>query len=938
MTKPNNTNAILEQAIDAVVSIDNENNITFFNGAAEKLWGYTRDEVVGQNVKMLVPMDIQGNHDSYVNSNRSSGVDKIVGTSRDVPVHRKDGAVIWGNLSLSRVKTSEGITYTAFVKDITKEREAKEIVNKTLEQAIDAVVTIDRKNRVTFFNKAAEELWGYNRDEVVGQNVKMLVPMDIQGNHDSFVNSNRSSGVDKIVGTSRDVPVHRKDGTVVWGNLSLSKVQTTGGIIYTAFVKDITEQREAQEIVKQTLEQAIDAVVTIDMNNKVTFFNKAAEKLWGYESKEVVGQNVKMLVPMDIQSNHDSYVDSNRSTGEDKIVGTSRDVPVHRKDGTVIWGNLSLSKVKTASGIIYTAFVKDITEQREAQEIVKQTLEQAIDAVVTINMENKVTFFNKAAEKMWGYSREEVIGQNVKMLVPMDIQSRHDSYVDNNRSTGVDKIVGTSREVPVHRKDGNIIWGNLSLSKVETASGIIYTAFIKDITKQREAQEVVKQTLEQAIDAVVTIDMDNNITFFNKAAEKLWGYSREDVIGKNVRMLVPVDIQSNHDSYVNANRTTGEDKIVGTSREVPVMTRDGERKWGNLSLSKVDLGEKILYTAFVKDVTEEVAQRERVKLLSLVADGTDNSVLITDSKGLIEYVNPGFTKLTGYESDEVLGKKPGAVLQGPDTDPMTVNEIRAQLAQKKPFYSEILNYDRSGKPYWISLSINPILDKHGELVRFISVQANITETKQKALDSSIRMKAILNSNVVVEWDPRGDVQSANQLFFNLTSPTRSKSDAQLAYYDLNRFLDEADITKIKGLEAIQREVSLNTPDGKKLFIAGNFLPVPDFQGNLKRIVMFGNDITQRKLAANKTSELMNGVLSQVSDILEDISTISKQTNLLSLNATIEAARAGTAGKGFAVVAEEVRALAGKSDQSTTEIRNVVESTRKKISELDALGK
>ena len=490
---------VLEQAVDAVVSIDQNNNVTFYNAAAERLWGYERSEVIGRNVKMLVPQAIQAAHDGYVNAHRETGQNKIVGTSRKVQVERKDGRKLWVSLSLSRVNIGRNITYTAFVRDITPQHEEREIINQTLEQALDAVVSIDEKNNVTFFNTAAERFWGYDRSEVIGRNVKMLVPRGLQADHDRLVEANRETGKDKIVGTSREVQVERKDGTQVWGALSLSKIRVGGRILYTAFVKDISRERAVREVINQTLEQAIDAVVSIDSENNVTFFNSAAERLWGYERSEVIGRNVKMLVPQAIQAVHDSYVNANRSTGVDKIVGTSRDVRLERKDGAKVWACLSLSRVKVGDRITYTAFVKDITGEHNAREMMNQALEQALDAVVTIDEKNNVTFFNAAAERLWGYGRDEVLGRNVKMLVPHAIQAGHDRLVDANRETGKDKIVGTSREVPIERKDGTRIWGLLSLSKIRLEGKIAYTAFLKNV----QAEHTERETTHSAMDSVL---------------------------------------------------------------------------------------------------------------------------------------------------------------------------------------------------------------------------------------------------------------------------------------------------------------------------------------------------------------------------------------------------------------------------------------------------
>lgn len=377
-------------------------------------------------------------------------------------------------------------------------------------------------------------------------------------------------------------------------------------------------QKEAEEssiMYTNMLTGLVDAVIIIDTQNIVTLFNPAAEKLWGYSADEVLGNNVKMLVPMNIQSSHDDKVNNHRNTGVNKIVGTSRDVELPKKDGSTVWCSLSLSKIMLVDGIGYAAFVRDISAQRRSSIETEQILTQALDAVVTINKDNIVTFFNPAAERLWGYYSKEVVGQNVKMLVPHEIQAGHDNLVNANRTTGVNKIVGTHREVEITHKKGHKFAASLSLSKVDIDGEIGYTAFARDIEQEKESKEVINQTLAQALDAVVSIDENNLVTVFNGSAEKLWGYVAKEVIGQNVKMLVPMDLQAGHDGLVNANRTTGENKIVGTHREVPIFCKDGSKKWGLLALSKVDIGTKIMYTAFLRDVTEEFEQRKEMQTI-----------------------------------------------------------------------------------------------------------------------------------------------------------------------------------------------------------------------------------------------------------------------------------------------------------------------------------
>ena len=564
----------------------------------------------------------------------------------------------------------------------------------------------------------------------------------------------------------------------------------------------------------------------------------------------------------------------------------------------------------------------------------EQALKQSILAVVTIDENNNITFYNDAAQALWGYTPKEVLGRNIQMLVPSEHKANHDSYVNSHRKTGVNKIVNSSREVELERKDGKRIWVQLALSQVVLNGKKHYTAFVRDVTQERESREIVEQTLEQALDAVVCIDEHNNVTLFNASAEKLWGYQRQEVIGQNVKMLVPQAIQPQHDAYVNANRETGVDKIVGTSREVKIERRDGQTLWGRLSLSKVKLNDRTLYTAFIKDVTEEVEQRELQRMLSLVANETDNAVIISDAEGLIEYVNTGFEKLTGWKLDEVKGKKPGSFLQGKETDPRTVDVIRQRIKNREAFYDEILNYRKDGTPYWTSLSINPVFE-NSKLVNFIAVQADITRVKQMALDFTNKLHAIGSALVLLEIEPNGRVIEANKLLKDTLSGVIQVEDFA---HQLNQQLTAEEKAELESSGFVSKVLELKQ-EGHYLAFDSRLCALKNFAGEVTRYVFFAIDVTSRKQAVNETQDAMQELLTTsqtISTIVGTINSISEQTNLLALNAAIEAARAGDLGRGFAVVADEVRTLAGSSQVSSNEIDNLVRTTVGKIEELASL--
>lgn len=253
------------------------------------------------------------------------------------------------------------------------------------------------------------------------------------------------------------------------------------------------------------------------------------------------------------------------------------------------------------------------------------------------------------------------------------------------------------------------------------------------------------ETLEQAIDSVVAIDSQNKVVLFNQAAEQFWGYSKSDVIGQNVKMLVPKSIRAQHDGYIGNNRKTGINKIVGTSRDVSILTKDGKKKWGSMSISKVQIGEHSLFTAFVKDITEAFHTKNKLKLLSLVTDKTEHAIVITDEQWSVTYTNDGFSSLFGYNEYEINGLEPIPFV-APNLSEQKRIETRATLSAGTSIRIDEVLQKQNGEKLWCSLMINPILDAQGKLEHCVTIINDITKTKLH----EILHKKILNAIVYDE--------------------------------------------------------------------------------------------------------------------------------------------------------------------------------------------
>jgi PAS domain S-box-containing protein len=264
---------------------------------------------------------------------------------------------------------------------------------------------------------------------------------------------------------------------------------------------------------------------------------------------------------------------------------------------------------------------------------------------------------------------------------------------------------------------------------------------------------------------------------------------------------------------------------------------------------------KVLMLA--QNITQRRLERQEFERLSLVADNTDNSVVITGAEGLVEYVNKGFTKMTGYTLEEIKGKKPGAILQGPETNPETVARISTKLKSGEPIYEEILNYNKNGETYWVSLAINPVRNEEGQIYKFIAVQADITETKKNALDSKYKLEAIGRSNAIIEFDTEGNILEANENFLQITGYSRE----EIIGKHHRIFVRQTEATsaayqncwqRLANGEFINDEFERVHKTGKTLWLRGIYNPIYDIHGKPYKIVKFALDITQEKLLGEET--------------------------------------------------------------------------------------
>lgn len=273
------------------------------------------------------------------------------------------------------------------------------------------------------------------------------------------------------------------------------------------FEKPNAEGEKYKGLLRAVVETAVDGILTIDPVGTIITANPAIERIFGYKPESLIGQNVRLLMPAPYHEEHDQYLANYRETGTRKIIGIGREVQGLRKDGTVFPIDLAVSETPTESGPIYTGIIRDISERKEAEEAVrkerallKAVVDTAVDGILTIDNLGTVLSANPAVERIFGYGPAELVGQNVRMLMPEPYHEEHDQYLTNYREGGPKKIIGIGREVKGRRKDGTVFPLYLGVSETKTESGVIFTGILRDISERQRAIELqfAKEAADQA--------------------------------------------------------------------------------------------------------------------------------------------------------------------------------------------------------------------------------------------------------------------------------------------------------------------------------------------------------------------------------------------------------------------------------------------------------
>jgi two-component system, cell cycle sensor histidine kinase and response regulator CckA len=376
------------------------------------------------------------------------------------------------------------------VRQRTEQRLSRADRTALLDAAPDAMVCVAADGRIILVNAQAERLFGYQRQDLEGQLIEILVPEAARAVHPQRRAGYVADPVARPMGAGMQLAARRRDGSTFPAEISLSAIDTGEGPLVMAAVRDVTRQREGTATAARLasiIQSSHFAVIGETLDRVITSWNPAAERLYGYTAAEMIGRHIDVLIAPERRDEEKGIAAA--ITRGDRVEQFQSD-RVH-KDGTTVRVWMTLSPIADSTGTIVglSTVSRDITGRKRAVARFRGLIDAAPDAMVCVTADGRITLVNVHAERLFGYQRQDLEGQLIEILVPEAARAMHPQRRAGYMADPVARPMGPGTQLAARRRDGSTFQAEISLSAVDIDDGALVMAAVRDVTQQRQQQD-----------------------------------------------------------------------------------------------------------------------------------------------------------------------------------------------------------------------------------------------------------------------------------------------------------------------------------------------------------------------------------------------------------------------------------------------------------------
>lgn len=656
-----------------------------------------------------------------------------------------DGASRWYTLTLTPILLDGVAIGTAeFTRETTQQREYEEIILRKAEllQKAERLARLgawewDLVEDVWTMSENWRSIHGYRRNGIdSGEMFKLAHPEDVPAVREALRRV-REQGESYHL---RHRVVRADNGEIrhVQAHGDAERCPESGAIVrLVGASQDITREVRSEErllLANYALDASLSGVVFANMDGSIHYANPRCHEMFGYGPDEsALGENLGSF----FVNAGDAFRILERLRTSPRF---QEEFQGKRKDGSTFVLELGAHLVLSPSGepLCFMGSCMDVTARRQALEKLRESEERYESLTRNLqgiafrgDMEYRPIYCRGAVEAITGYTERDFVSGRLtwdQLLHPEDRERIGNS--EGNKRLWTHKGWTDSREYRILRKDGGLRWVREVIHNISDAEG--RPAFVEgvalDVTERRQVEEALRESelryrtlFEKYSEGVFLHDSQGFILDANQAAQEMTGYALEELRGMHPSDMLRAE---EYESFARMLEIASQGGIY--EAEHHCLRKDGGDYVAVAWCKEVAPG---LIMAMLRDVTDELRREERLRLLNRAIEQSAESIMITDERGDIVYVNPYFTLLTGYSSEEALGNKPGMLRSGRHSQAF-YEELWSTLTSGRTWRGEFLNLTKCGEEFWEEATISPVFNDQGEITHYVAVKEEITQRKR----------------------------------------------------------------------------------------------------------------------------------------------------------------------------------------------------------------
>jgi PAS domain S-box-containing protein len=749
------TAGIVNSAMDAIISVNDAQNIVLFNAAAERMFHCSAVQALGRPLEQFIPERFRAHHHHHVEGFGHTGVTsrsmRSLGTLNGL---RATGEEFPIEASISQIEVAGEKIYTVILRDVT-ERKAAELASSRLAEIVgssqDAIVSKDLNSMVTSWNHGAEKIFGYTEGEMIGSSIMRIIPADRQEEENRILAAIRRGERVQHFETRRVT----KGGGVIDVSVTVSPIKDANGRVMgmSKVARDITERKLSEEALSEHARILDLAPVLIsDLENRIVFWNTGAEQLYGWTSADALGQVTYELFqtefPIPREEIHATLLSQGHWEGE--LVHT-------RHDGrrVIVASHWVLHRDQAGEPKAIMEVNNDITERRQA-EAARQTSEDryrtlfdyAPEGIVIADTASNYLDANVSICRMLGYSRDELIGKNAADIVAFE----EVPYIGQALRV-INSESEYQREWRFKRKDGSTFAAEVIATAMPDGNLL---GVIRDITERklaederRASEERYRTLFEYAPVGIFIVSPENDYIDANPSISSIFGYSRDEFLTLHAQDIV---VPEEHQHISKARKVNKSGSRL--QREWKFRRKDGSKFAAEVISTPMPDGNLL---AMVRDITErkkaEQAVRESEDQFRTMANSIPQLAWVARADGFITWYNQRWHDYTGTTAEQMEGWGWQSV-HDPEFLPRVVERWQTAIATGLPLEMEFPLRRADGQFRRFLTRVQPLKDAEGKVVQWFGTNTDVDELKQmeeSLRDAQSRLNSTLSAGSIGTW-------------------------------------------------------------------------------------------------------------------------------------------------------------------------------------------